>query len=45
MFYNLGTWFFFRHEVADIASLASFSFGLEEEDRYVMLWKKVSKHS
>ncbi|XP_060577223.1 sperm-associated antigen 7 homolog [Ruditapes philippinarum] len=28
------------HEVADIASLASFSFGIEEQDRYVMLWKK-----
>ncbi|KAL8597672.1 hypothetical protein ACOMHN_012639 [Nucella lapillus] len=28
------------HEVADVAGLASFSFGLEEEDRYVMLWKK-----
>ena len=31
----------FRHEVADVAGLASFSFGHEEEDRYVMLWKKV----
>ena len=29
------------HEVADIAGLASFSFGIEEEDRYAMLWKKV----
>ncbi|WAR14532.1 SPAG7-like protein [Mya arenaria] len=28
------------HEVADIAGLASFSFGLEEKDRYVMMWKK-----
>ncbi|KAL4221242.1 Sperm-associated antigen 7 [Mactra antiquata] len=28
------------HEVADIASLTSFSFGLEEQDRYVMIWKK-----
>ncbi|KAK7093708.1 sperm-associated antigen 7 homolog [Littorina saxatilis] len=28
------------HEVADVAGLASFSFGFEEEDRYVMLWKK-----
>lgn len=28
------------HEVADIAGLTSFSFGLEEQDRYVMLWKK-----
>jgi len=31
----------FRHEVTDIASLASFSFGIEEDDRYVMIWKKV----
>ena len=30
-----------RHEVADVAGLASFSFGFEEEYRYVMLWKKV----
>jgi hypothetical protein len=28
------------HEVADIAGLASFSFGVDEVDRYVMLWKK-----
>ena len=28
------------HEVADIASLTSFSFGEDEVDRYVMLWKK-----
>ncbi|XP_025081108.1 sperm-associated antigen 7 homolog isoform X2 [Pomacea canaliculata] len=28
------------HEVADVAGLTSFSFGHEEEDRYVMLWKK-----
>ncbi|KAK3105210.1 hypothetical protein FSP39_019899 [Pinctada imbricata] len=28
------------HEVADVAGLTSFSFGLEEQDRYVMLWKK-----
>lgn len=28
------------HEVADVASLTSFSFGLEEQDRYVMIWKK-----
>ncbi|XP_076451448.1 sperm-associated antigen 7 homolog [Babylonia areolata] len=28
------------HEVADVAGLASFSFGHEEEDRYVMVWKK-----
>ncbi len=32
---------FIRHEVADIAGLVSFSFGMEEEDRYVMIWKKV----
>lgn len=30
-----------RHEVADVAGLTSFSFGQEEIDRYVMLWKKV----
>lgn len=29
------------HEVADVAGLTSFSFGIEEEDRYVMIWKKV----
>jgi len=29
------------HEVADVAGLTSFSFGQEEIDRYVMLWKKV----
>ncbi|XP_069105408.1 sperm-associated antigen 7 homolog [Argopecten irradians] len=28
------------HEIADVAGMTSFSFGLEEEDRYVMLWKK-----
>ncbi|GAB1601051.1 sperm-associated antigen 7 homolog [Argonauta hians] len=28
------------HEVAEVAGLTSFSFGLEEQDRYVMLWKK-----
>ncbi|KAH3741039.1 sperm-associated antigen 7 homolog [Dreissena polymorpha] len=28
------------HDIADIASLTSFSFGLEEQDRYVMIWKK-----
>merc|ERR1711976_679237 len=28
------------HEVADTAGLTSFSFGIEEEDRYVMVWKK-----
>ena len=29
------------HEVSDVAGLASFSFGQDEVDRYVMLWKKV----
>ena len=33
---------FFRHEVAEVAGLASFSFGQEEVDRYVIVWKKVS---
>uniref|UniRef100_A0A0B6ZU61 R3H domain-containing protein n=1 Tax=Arion vulgaris TaxID=1028688 RepID=A0A0B6ZU61_9EUPU len=28
------------HDVAEVAGLTSFSFGQEEEDRYVMLWKK-----
>ncbi|OWF44051.1 sperm-associated antigen 7 homolog [Mizuhopecten yessoensis] len=28
------------HEITDVAGMTSFSFGLEEEDRYVMLWKK-----
>jgi len=28
------------HEVADVAGLISFSFGEEEIDRYVMVWKK-----
>ncbi|KAL3861023.1 hypothetical protein ACJMK2_007116 [Sinanodonta woodiana] len=28
------------HEVADIAGLTSFSFGQEEQERYVMVWKK-----
>ncbi|XP_061197431.1 sperm-associated antigen 7 homolog [Saccostrea echinata] len=28
------------HEVADVAGLTSFSFGIEEQDRYVMVWKK-----
>lgn len=27
------------HEVAEIAKLLSWSFGLEEKDRYVMMWK------
>ena len=28
------------HEVTDVAGLTSFSFGIEEQDRYVMCWKK-----
>ncbi|XP_013413441.1 sperm-associated antigen 7 homolog isoform X2 [Lingula anatina] len=28
------------HEIADVAGLTSFSFGQDELDRYVMLWKK-----
>ena len=32
---------YFRHEVTDVAGLTSFSFGIEEQDRYVMCWKKV----
>ncbi|XP_041377700.1 sperm-associated antigen 7-like [Gigantopelta aegis] len=28
------------HDIADVAGLTSFSFGIEEEDRYVMIWKK-----
>ncbi|XP_064642753.1 sperm-associated antigen 7-like [Lineus longissimus] len=28
------------HEMAEVAGLASFSFGQDEIDRYVMLWKK-----
>jgi hypothetical protein len=28
------------HEVADVAGLTSFSFGQDEVDRYVMVWKK-----
>ena len=31
----------FRHDVAEIAGLATFSFGEDEVDRYVMLFKKV----
>ena len=34
-------YFDFSHEVADVAGLTSFSFGIEEQDRYVMVWKKV----
>ena len=35
------SFFLCSHEVADVAGLTSFSFGQEEIDRYVMLWKKV----
>ncbi|XP_005110156.1 sperm-associated antigen 7 homolog [Aplysia californica] len=28
------------HEVSEVAGLTSFSFGHEEEDRYVLMWKK-----
>jgi hypothetical protein len=31
----------YSHEVTDVAGLTSFSFGIEEQDRYVMCWKKV----
>lgn len=31
----------FRHDVAEIAGLTTFSFGEDEVDRYVMLFKKV----
>lgn len=30
-----------RHDVAEIAGLTTFSFGEDEVDRYVMLFKKV----
>lgn len=33
----------FRHDVAEVAGLTSFSFGEDEESRYVMLFKKVCK--
>lgn len=33
--------FKYRHDVAEVAGLASFSFGEDEESRYVMLFKKV----
>lgn len=33
----------FRHDVAEVAGLTSFSFGEDEESRYVMLFKKVWK--
>lgn len=32
-----------RHDVAEVAGLTSFSFGEEEESRYVMIFKKVRK--
>ena len=35
------TFWYFRHEVAEVAGLASFSFGQEEIDRCVIVWKKV----
>lgn len=31
----------YRHDVAEVAGLTSFSFGEDEESRYVMLFKKV----
>lgn len=31
----------FSYEVVDVVGLIFFSFGIEEEDRYVMIWKKV----
>ncbi len=30
-----------RHDVAEVAGLASFAFGEENVDRYIMVWKKV----
>lgn len=33
-----------RHDVAEVAGLTSFSFGEDEESRYVMLFKKVGKY-
>lgn len=33
--------YFYRHDVAEVAGLTSFSFGEDEESRYVMLFKKV----
>lgn len=32
----------YRHDVADVAGLTAFSFGEEEVDRYVMVFKKVT---
>lgn len=31
----------FSYEVVDVVGLIFFLFGIEEEDRYVMIWKKV----
>lgn len=33
---------FDSHEVSDVAGLASFSFGADEVDRCVIVWKKVT---
>ena len=33
--------FVLSHDVAEVAGLTSFSFGEDEESRYVMLFKKV----
>lgn len=30
-----------RHDVSEVAGLTSFSFGEDEESRYVMIFKKV----
>ena len=32
---------FYRHEVAEVAGLTSFSFGESDDNRYIMLFKKV----
>lgn len=37
--------FLCSHDVAEVAGLTSFSFGEDEESRYVMLFKKVPKFS
>ena len=40
---NLFSYFrFLSHDVAEIAGLTTFSFGEDEVDRYVMLFKKVN---
>ena len=31
----------YRHEVAEVAGLTSFSFGESDDNRYIMLFKKV----